>query len=228
MAAWPNAAFDLCGICCGHFQMPFWTFFGAVLAGKAGVKASSQCIFFTFLFSPGYIESGLSMLRKTGISELCAMVGKEPCDVIADTLLKKQIVKFQNPNAFRLLTGNSAIKAAYAPGGELHGQSASCDGIWKLLNKVVPVTDFDQAYVCQTLKQGESVGLLNVEGVNQFSATPELLKGDHIVMVLFGYVVMAIMFFFVVTSVEQFAQMYVKELDEAEVDGLKTTTKKKK
>lgn len=40
-AAWPNAAFDLCGICCGHFQMPFWQFFGATFIGKALVKVSS-------------------------------------------------------------------------------------------------------------------------------------------------------------------------------------------
>ena len=38
LASWPNAAFDLCGICCGHFQMPFWQFFGATLIGKALVK----------------------------------------------------------------------------------------------------------------------------------------------------------------------------------------------
>ena len=38
LAAWPNALFDLCGICCGHFLMPFWQFFGATLAGKAIVK----------------------------------------------------------------------------------------------------------------------------------------------------------------------------------------------
>ena len=38
LAAWPNALFDLCGICCGHFLMPFWQFFGATLMGKAFVK----------------------------------------------------------------------------------------------------------------------------------------------------------------------------------------------
>ena len=38
LAAWPNALFDLCGICCGHFLMPFWQFFGATLMGKALVK----------------------------------------------------------------------------------------------------------------------------------------------------------------------------------------------
>lgn len=43
MSAWPNAMFDLCGICCGCFLMPFWNFFLACFAGKALVKAPIQC-----------------------------------------------------------------------------------------------------------------------------------------------------------------------------------------
>ena len=42
LAAYPNAAFDLCGICCGHFLMPFWQFFGATLLGKGVIKASAR------------------------------------------------------------------------------------------------------------------------------------------------------------------------------------------
>ena len=42
MSAWPNAAFDMCGICAGHFAMPFWQFFGATLIGKAVIKVSGQ------------------------------------------------------------------------------------------------------------------------------------------------------------------------------------------
>ena len=42
LASWPNAAFDLCGICCGAFKMPFWEFFGATLIGKGGVKVNGQ------------------------------------------------------------------------------------------------------------------------------------------------------------------------------------------
>ncbi len=38
----PNAAFDLCGLCCGAFRMPFWQFFGATLIGKATVKVNGQ------------------------------------------------------------------------------------------------------------------------------------------------------------------------------------------
>ncbi|ETV74359.1 hypothetical protein H257_10954 [Aphanomyces astaci] len=51
MSAWPNMAFDLCGICCGHFQMSFWTFFGATLIGKALIKANLQAMFFVTIFT---------------------------------------------------------------------------------------------------------------------------------------------------------------------------------
>lgn len=50
LSAWPNAAFDLCGICCGHFLMPFWTFFGGCFAGKALVKAPGQVAFWLAVF----------------------------------------------------------------------------------------------------------------------------------------------------------------------------------
>lgn len=50
LAAWPNALFDLCGICCGHFLMPFWVFFGATFCGKALAKVSMQTAVLVSLF----------------------------------------------------------------------------------------------------------------------------------------------------------------------------------
>jgi len=41
-SAYPNAAFDLVGICCGHFMMPFWTFFSGTMIGKGFIKAPGQ------------------------------------------------------------------------------------------------------------------------------------------------------------------------------------------
>lgn len=38
----PNPLFDLAGITCGHFLVPFCTFFGATLIGKAFIKAHIQ------------------------------------------------------------------------------------------------------------------------------------------------------------------------------------------
>jgi len=38
----PNPLFDLAGITCGHFLVPFGTFFGATLIGKAVIKMHIQ------------------------------------------------------------------------------------------------------------------------------------------------------------------------------------------
>jgi hypothetical protein len=54
LSAWPNAMFDLCGICCGHALMPFVTFFTAVFIGKALIKVNGQLLLFTLLFSSKY------------------------------------------------------------------------------------------------------------------------------------------------------------------------------
>jgi len=56
MASYPNIAFDLCGICCGHFLMPFWTFFGATFIGKAIVRNTYQSIIYVVLCSEEYME----------------------------------------------------------------------------------------------------------------------------------------------------------------------------
>jgi vacuole membrane protein 1 len=64
LAAYPNAAFDLCGICCGHFLMPFWEFFGATLIGKGVIKVSGQAAFFVALFRHDSRERILATLEK--------------------------------------------------------------------------------------------------------------------------------------------------------------------
>lgn len=63
MSAWPNMAFDLCGICCGHFLMPFGTFFSAVVLGKAVVKIGLQALFFITLFSEEYLSVFLQSFK---------------------------------------------------------------------------------------------------------------------------------------------------------------------
>ncbi|OEH75490.1 vacuole membrane protein 1 [Cyclospora cayetanensis] len=54
LSCWPNMLFDLCGLVCGHFMMPFHEFFIALVLGKAVVKATSQAALFVFLFSSQY------------------------------------------------------------------------------------------------------------------------------------------------------------------------------
>jgi membrane protein YqaA with SNARE-associated domain len=49
MASYPNIAFDLCGICCGHFLMPFWSFLGATFIGKAIIRNGYQSLIYVTL-----------------------------------------------------------------------------------------------------------------------------------------------------------------------------------
>jgi membrane protein YqaA with SNARE-associated domain len=56
MAAWPNATFDMCGIACGHFGMPFWSFFIGTWIGKACVKPQLQNLFFVTIFSKSFFQ----------------------------------------------------------------------------------------------------------------------------------------------------------------------------
>ncbi|KAI8883661.1 hypothetical protein K501DRAFT_323390 [Backusella circina FSU 941] len=50
-ASIPNPLFDLAGVTCGHFLMPFSTFFGATLLGKACIKATIQSLLVILAFS---------------------------------------------------------------------------------------------------------------------------------------------------------------------------------
>lgn len=64
LAAYPNAAFDLCGICCGAFLMPFWEFFGATLIGKGFIKVSGQTALLLALFQRSSREKIFTALER--------------------------------------------------------------------------------------------------------------------------------------------------------------------
>lgn len=66
-AAWPNMAFDMCGIVCGHFEMPFWTFFSATFIGKAIIKVSVQAMFFVFVFNEKTMNAFIDFVEHNGL-----------------------------------------------------------------------------------------------------------------------------------------------------------------
>jgi len=55
-ASIPNPLFDLAGITCGYFLIPFWRFSIATILGKALIKMSIQTLFIIFLFSEHHVE----------------------------------------------------------------------------------------------------------------------------------------------------------------------------
>ncbi|CAB3401581.1 unnamed protein product [Caenorhabditis bovis] len=63
-ASIPNPLFDLAGITCGHFLVPFWSFFGATLIGKAIVKMHVQMLFVIIAFSEHHAENVVDLLGK--------------------------------------------------------------------------------------------------------------------------------------------------------------------
>merc|ERR1712110_1233126 len=96
-ASIPNPLFDLAGITCGHFLIPFWTFFGATLIGKAVVKMHIQMVFIIFLFSKHHIEKVVSFLPDNVQNSFMEF-------------LDKQSAKFHNPEeAAKEQDGNQNI-----------------------------------------------------------------------------------------------------------------------
>ncbi|KAF9347288.1 Vacuolar membrane protease [Mortierella sp. NVP85] len=64
-ASIPNPLFDLAGITCGHFLIPFSTFFGATFLGKAVVKSSIQSLFVILMFSADTLAAFMGWLERS-------------------------------------------------------------------------------------------------------------------------------------------------------------------
>lgn len=58
----PNPLFDLAGLTCGHYLIPFWTFFGATLIGKAVVKMHIQQLAVIIAFNEELLDKFISLL----------------------------------------------------------------------------------------------------------------------------------------------------------------------
>jgi hypothetical protein len=64
-ASIPNPLFDLAGLTCGHFLVPFWTFFGATLIGKSFIKAHLQTLFIITMFSKQILSFWISLIESS-------------------------------------------------------------------------------------------------------------------------------------------------------------------
>ena len=69
-AAYPNVAFDMCGIACGHFQMSFWKFFGATFIGKAIIKINLQSMFFITMFNEKSLNQFIDYIEHFGLETI--------------------------------------------------------------------------------------------------------------------------------------------------------------
>jgi hypothetical protein len=104
-AAWPNAAFDLCGIVCGAYLMPFWEFFGATLIGKAVIKISLQAVFFINLFSEHRLRRLVHIVSRLTPASW-------GLDVLVERLLREALGKFRKQD-FKKSPGASRLAMAW-------------------------------------------------------------------------------------------------------------------
>lgn len=61
-ASIPNPLFDLAGLTCGHYLIPFWTFFGATLIGKAVIKMHIQQLAVIIAFNEELLDKFINLL----------------------------------------------------------------------------------------------------------------------------------------------------------------------
>lgn len=90
-ASVPNPLFDLAGIMCGHFLVPFWTFFGATLIGKAIIKVMIQKIVVIVAFNDALVNKILFFLK------YIPKIGPIDLQNMFDLYLRRQKEKFHNP-----------------------------------------------------------------------------------------------------------------------------------
>ncbi|XP_060660261.1 vacuole membrane protein 1 isoform X1 [Drosophila nasuta] len=63
-ASVPNPLFDLAGVACGHFLVPFWKFFLATLIGKAIFKANIQLLIVVIAFNEDLVTRLINSLGR--------------------------------------------------------------------------------------------------------------------------------------------------------------------
>ena len=126
LSSWPNAAFDVCGMCCGFYMMRFWDFFIGVAVGKACFKANLQGLGFTALF------------RTASREPLLKFFGSIPVvGAIAETKLRAELSSYLLPAAERRLQREAAEKAAALARAQATGLARylpmpSLKGVWNL------------------------------------------------------------------------------------------------
>ncbi|KAJ2871910.1 hypothetical protein GGH93_004443 [Coemansia aciculifera] len=151
-AAIPNPLFDLAGITCGHFKVPFWTFFGATFIGKSLVKSSIQTAVVITAFSKEMIAMVLSFLGH---------VSPWAHD-LAEHLLRQQAAAFGGSSAHGDTSANE--RAEHVPGGSESVSSLSllgsvwnaCVSIMLIYFVISTLETFAQSYLAEVRSWGQN------------------------------------------------------------------------
>lgn len=224
MASWPNAAFDMCGMCCGYLLMPFWTFFIACVLGKGIVKVNMQAIFFVNLFGTNFFRllcSGMDRLN----DGLKGFTGK---DLALRSLLekgrRKLVSKFEMQSRFlpaKLFESAEAVLDLAAV-KKLYGKLDDGDAV---ATRVLEALDINSDGNLTLTEVGAAAS--RTDGMVSLGAL-DPGKGTGILKMLWELFIVGLILFFVFSVVEQLGQNKQAELDNARVEELEKKTRKKK
>ena len=209
-ASYPNALFDMCGLCCGHSMMPMWKFLIAVSIGKGFIKAPCQELLFVWVFSHG---------GKQGLIDAA-----------------KSVLNFLNPFPQFDTCSSSGLGAGCTPGGivlalalfmltryiakrpkmqlmplVLYVFTAACAvlSVVSLLQDKIQVIDQMDQGLDKVLKFCESEAGRPKEGP-KLGLVAQVLS--HLSpKALFGYFVITLVGYFVVDTINKLAQGYAKD-----------------
>ncbi|KAI6645922.1 Vacuole membrane protein 1 [Oopsacas minuta] len=93
-ASIPNPLFDLAGITCGYFLIPFSTFFSATLVGKAGIKMAMQTSFIIIVFTESYLKMVIRLIA--GIPKFGAILEPYITDYFEQQRIKLKLGQDSN------------------------------------------------------------------------------------------------------------------------------------
>jgi len=210
-SSYPNALFDMCGMCCGHAMMPMWKFLIAVSIGKGFIKAPMQGLLFVWIFSQGgkaslisFAKSVLNIFTPLPQWSTCAThglgLGCTPGGVllaVATLMLTRHIAKYPKMMLMPLVLGVTSFGF-----GALSVASM-------LQEKLKLVDQMD-------------VGLDKVLAFCEGGAPKEEAKKSFLGLVMsylspkaiFGYFVVSLVLFFVFDTINKLAQGHAKEMQE--------------
>jgi len=216
LAAWPNAAFDMCGMCCGYLLMPFWTFFLATACGKGIVKVNLQAAFFVNLFGSSFfhvLASGVDSLN----ASLATTMGKD--FGLGDLLVKGR----------KKLLQQFELQSRIAPEKLFHGQDGDLDihDVKQLYRKYTGGDDIAHRVLAEWDKNRNGEICIN-ELREAASRTDGMISlgaldpgaGQSVVKACWDMFVVGLVLFFVMSIMNQLAQLKQQELDEARVAEL--------
>mmetsp|Transcript_70496 Transcript_70496/g.113653 ORF Transcript_70496/g.113653 Transcript_70496/m.113653 type:complete len:508 (-) Transcript_70496:242-1765(-) len=221
LASWPNAAFDMCGMCCGYVLMPFWTFFIATCCGKGLVKVNLQALVFVIMFGSAAFQVVLRGLESLDGS-IASVLGKSlGIKALVEGGRAKLIAKFELQSRFfheKLFAGGKRFLDADGL-AKIYGKHE--DGA-EVAKRVLQDLDLNRDGQLSISEMGAAASMTDGK-ISLSSLDPG--TGTSVVKVVWELFIVGLVLFFLFGVIDQLARTKQGELDEEALEKLEKLQK---